>query len=176
VHQLDDALHRAGAALYFTPHFTERSGGTADEHGIQQELTQLTAGHAAGQNLMRTDPQHQRDGAEQGENSNSGEQGAHADPAHGSGKGGLYGLCKALPLELFERERLHRLDGVDDFAGQTAGIRYAILGGAGQAAYPPADDEQRDEHQRHQYQDQPGKHRAGYGQHDQAAAQRQRGA
>ena len=80
--QLAQALHGARGALHLAPHFRERSGGTADETGVQQELKELPARHRAGEHLAHAQPQDEGDAGKHQRDADRRQRRAHARAAY----------------------------------------------------------------------------------------------
>jgi hypothetical protein len=167
--QLDQPLHRAGCALHLAPHLAERCCRHAHVDRIEQELAEFAAGHRAADHVVRADPEHERDGAEDQHRGDRSQRRAHARALHRRIEGVLDRRAEAVGVQGLEREGLHRLDGVQRLVGEAAGVGDAVLRGARELAHAPPEDDERHDQQRNQHDDDGGELQARHREHDQAA-------
>jgi len=146
--QFTDPLPCPRRPLQLTDHLAEGTEGAADDQAVEDKGRQFAAGNLPGHHVHAADPEHHRHRAQHQHD----HQGNQPGPLHDALARGLEGLLDGhgealLVLDLVV-VGLHGLDLAEGFADVAADIGNPILAQARQAAHPPAEDQDRRQHQR----------------------------
>ncbi len=140
--QLVDARHGAGGLLRVAPGLVEVCHPTAGEDGQQRELHQGPRGHAMRQDILRPQPQNQKDAPHDQQD----EQGGHQRTCRHAPDRFLVGRLDALvePAlgKALAHKGLHGFQRVHGLAGKADGAGEGILGVARRLADLTAEDDQ----------------------------------
>ena len=127
VQQFHQALGGAGSAHDVAPDLREHADTAGGEGRVEHERSQLTGAHRARTDGLRTQPQHEHDGAEDAGNHAGRHQRAHANATDRGAKAALDRVVVALRLVTLMGEGLHRGNGIENFTGHGGGIGDTVL-------------------------------------------------
>jgi hypothetical protein len=172
--EVDQPLGGARGALQVAQHLAERAHRTGHHHGVEHEGRQLARRDLAGQHIPAADPHHRAHGAEHQHDDQGGQDRPGAHPIDRGIKGVLGPLGEARAVDRLVTEGLHGADRGERFVDVGAHVGHPVLAGPAQAAHPPAEDQNRQDHHGDHQEHQARELGAGDHQHDHPAAEQQR--
>ncbi len=169
VQQFGDAAHAAGRTLQLVPDFRQRADRAAGEQRVQHELAERAGAHAPGRHVVRAQPQHQRDRAEDQQDDDGGDDGLRADAPSRGAQCDVQRIAEAAALVGLARVRAHGRDRAQRLGRQCVRIGDRVLAGARDRAQPAPREHDGQHGERNADQRPARQPRAGREQHDHAA-------
>ena len=171
--QVHQPLRRPGRALEVAHDLAERAERRGRHHGIEDEGREVARRHGARHHVPAAEPEDRTDRPQRQHDHDDGERRAHAGAPDGGAERLFHPHGEIDDIHALMAEGLHGADGGDRFLDMRAHIRHPVLRCAGEAAQPPAQHHDRQQHQRDDQHHQPGEPRAGDEQHGRSADEQQ---
>ena len=132
-----DPRRRAGGLRHLVPHFRQLAERAGAEHRIEHELRQLAAAHAAGDDVVGAEPQHDDDAGKGEEQRGDGDDGARLGHRPRRLVGLLGGGAEAGGGEDLGDEGLHDAHRRQALGGEGGGVGEPVLGAPRTRRAPP---------------------------------------